>query len=202
VFDVRFNFKQPRPVIASQRVDAKKKFRESKSRLRHSGAMPTGPRNARPDDRLRIDPGISRFRVWSCGPSRNDGVWVAALLHNESSYSAKAEYPVRRSFPVPSLAPRITGSPAGACHRAAIRPTRWRAMTAEGVAHSCSSNATSRPRGAMRPSRAFIFRPQIRAWGMPGARCTRGLVCNCSDRTHTSNNEYTGIARHSRTQWF
>jgi hypothetical protein len=26
---------------------------------------------------------------------------------------------------------------------------------------------------------------------MPGARCTRGLVCNCSDRTHTSNNEYT-----------
>jgi hypothetical protein len=41
--------------------------------LRHSGAMPTGPRNARPDDRLRIEPGISRFRVWSCGPSRNDG---------------------------------------------------------------------------------------------------------------------------------
>src|SRR6266849_171366 len=30
-------------------------------RLRHSGAMPTGPRKARPDDRLRIEPGISRF---------------------------------------------------------------------------------------------------------------------------------------------
>jgi hypothetical protein len=27
----------------------------------HSGAMPTGPRKARPDDRLRIEPGISRF---------------------------------------------------------------------------------------------------------------------------------------------
>ena len=27
---------------------------------------------------------------------------------------------------------------------------------------------------------------------MPDAQCTRGLVCNCSDRTHTSNNEYTG----------
>src|SRR3984893_8223341 len=38
----------------------------------HSGAMPTGPRKARPDDRLRIDPGISRFRAWSFGPSRND----------------------------------------------------------------------------------------------------------------------------------
>jgi hypothetical protein len=33
-------------------------------------------------------------------------------------------------------------------------------------------------------------------------RCTRGLVCNYSDRTHTSNNEHTGITRHSRTQWF
>ena len=29
---------------------------------------------------------------------------------------------------------------------------------------------------------------------MPGARCTRGLVCTCIGRTHTSNNEYTGIA--------
>jgi hypothetical protein len=37
---------------------------------------------------------------------------------------------------------------------------------------------------------------------MPDAQCTRGLVCNCSGRTHTSNNEYTGITRHSRTQWF
>src|SRR5712671_5913841 len=43
---------------------------------------------------------------------------------------------------------------------------------------------------------------QKRAWGMPGARCTRGLVCTCSGRKHTSNNEYTGITRHSRTQWF
>ena len=37
---------------------------------------------------------------------------------------------------------------------------------------------------------------------MPDARCTRGLVCNWCDRTHTSNNEHTGITRHSRTQWF
>jgi hypothetical protein len=31
-----------------------------------------------------------------------------------------------------------------------------------------------------------------RAWGMPGAHCTRGLVCTCSGKKHTSNNEYTG----------
>jgi hypothetical protein len=37
---------------------------------------------------------------------------------------------------------------------------------------------------------------------MPDAQCTRGLVCNDSGRTHTSNNEHTGITRHSRTQWF
>jgi hypothetical protein len=28
---------------------------------RHSGAMPTGPRETRPDDRLRIEPGIQGF---------------------------------------------------------------------------------------------------------------------------------------------
>jgi len=27
---------------------------------------------------------------------------------------------------------------------------------------------------------------------MPGAHCTRGLVCTCSGKKHTSNNEYTG----------
>src|SRR5712664_3182312 len=43
----------------------------------------------------------------------------------------------------------------------------------------------------MRPSFARIFRPK-RAWGTPDAQCTRGLVCNDSGRTHTSNNEYTG----------
>src|SRR5258706_13046139 len=42
----------------------------------------------------------------------------------------------------------------------------------------------------------------LRAWGTPGARCTRSLVCACSGRKHTSNNEHTGITRRSRTQWF
>jgi hypothetical protein len=62
-------------------------------------------------------------------------------------------------------------------------------------------NMTSRPRGAA-PELCIYLPPRTRAWGMPDARCTRGLVCNWCDRTHTSNNEYTGITRHSRTQWF
>jgi hypothetical protein len=38
--------------------------------------------------------------------------FVTSLLCQEPSYSAKAEYPVRRSFSIPSLTPRNTGSPA------------------------------------------------------------------------------------------
>ena len=38
---------------------------------RHSGAMPTGPRNARPDDKLRIEPGMTEAGSLRC--ARNDG---------------------------------------------------------------------------------------------------------------------------------
>jgi hypothetical protein len=36
-------------------------FHQTAKSDRHSGAMPTGPREARPDDRLRIEPGIQGF---------------------------------------------------------------------------------------------------------------------------------------------
>jgi len=59
-----------------------------------------------------------------------------------------------------------------------------------------------RARGAMRP-RLHLSSAPWRAWGMPGAHCTRDLVCTLHwVRKHTSNNEYTGNSRHSRTQWF
>src|ERR1700682_383433 len=65
-------------------------------------------------------------------------------------------------------------------------------MTAENVARAYSSDAASRPRGALRPSRAFIFRPtegrgECRVPDAPAASCAL-----CSGRKHTSNNEYTG----------
>jgi hypothetical protein len=57
------------------------------------------------------------------------------------------------------------------------------------------------PRGAMRPSCAFLpphgGRGECRVPAAPAVSCAL-----CSGRTHTSNNEYTGIARHSPTQWF
>src|SRR5882757_3578231 len=42
------------------------------------------------------------------------------------------------------------------------------------------------------PESCIYLSPPWRAWGMPGAHCTRGLVCTCSGKKHTSNNEYTG----------
>jgi hypothetical protein len=59
----------------------------------------------------------------------------------------------------------------------------------------------SRPRGAMRPSRCFIFRPFE---GVGNAGCP----LHPRPRVHlvvverTRVNEYTGITRRSRTQWF
>jgi hypothetical protein len=44
------------------------------------------------------------------------------------------------------------------------------------------------------------FRPK-RAWGMPGAQCTRSRACSV-ESTRVSHHGRTGITRHSRTQWF
>ena len=54
---------------------------------------------------------------------------------------------------------RITGSSAGACHRAAIRPTRWRTMTAEGGARRRATRAPSHSRGASARVMLSRFRP-------------------------------------------
>jgi hypothetical protein len=43
---------------------------------------------------------------------------------------------------------------------------------------------------------------KVRAWGMPGARCTRSLACKMKQAHERSRRSYTGITRHSRTQWF
>jgi hypothetical protein len=54
-------------------------------------------------------------------------------------------------------------------------------------------------RGAMRPSHARTVRPKKRAWGMPGARCTRSRAW-CVESTRVSHHGRTGITRHSRTR--
>ena len=55
-----------------------------------------------------------------------------------------------------------------------------------------TSNALPRSRGAMRPSCAGTIRPEKqRAWGMPGARCTRSLACSVKN-TRVSHHRSTG----------
>src|SRR2546421_104795 len=59
------------------------------------------------------------------------------------------------------------------------------------------------PAARMRPSCAGSVRPEkTRAWGMPGAQCTRSLVCETKQTHERSHHRSTGKTRHSRTQWF
>src|SRR5438034_3266658 len=49
--------------------------------------MPTGPAYGRPDE---IEPGISRFRVWSFGPSRNDEIQRAQAEITHQHFSPRS----------------------------------------------------------------------------------------------------------------
>jgi hypothetical protein len=64
-------------------------------------------------------------------------------------------------------------------------------------------NAPSRSRGADRPSFASSFGPPLvqRAQGRPGARCTRGLACNCAQRTRTRAYRFSGNTPAFPAQW-
>jgi hypothetical protein len=103
----------------------------------------------------------------------------------------------------------------GACHRAALRADPLASPRNDGVWVASSPQRLQtqvhirlRVPAARCARVVHLSSAQERAWGMPDARCTRGLVCNCSDRTHTSNNEDTGIdaepvigPRFARTRW-
>jgi hypothetical protein len=56
---------------------------------------------------------------------------------------------------------------------------RWLAMT---VRHTLAISQAAAPRGLPK----FPALSELRAQGMPGARCARGLVCNGCGRAHTS----------------
>ena len=61
-----------------------------------------------------------------------------------------------------------------------------------------TKNMTPRSRGAMRPRFAEIpFPPNGREQGMPGARCTRGLVCKVRKENAHEHTGTVGTLRHS-----
>ncbi len=69
---------------------------------------------------------------------------------------------------------------------------------------AASANAASRSRRAFRASFAINLPPSaIRGRGERRAPLAPAASCAlCIGRKHTSNNEYPGITRRSRTQWF
>ena len=63
-------------------------------------------------------------------------------------------------------------------------------------------NVYSRSRGARRPSFSMNFVPPEREQGMPGACCTRGLVCNVCIRYAHEHTGTAGALRHSLRSGF
>src|SRR5437870_13866271 len=63
-------------------------------------------------------------------------------------------------------------------------------------------NVYSRSRGARRPSFSMNFVPPEREQGMPGACCTRGLVCNVCIRYAHEHTGTAGALRHSLRNGF
>src|SRR5437660_822957 len=47
-----------------------------------------------------------------------------------------------------------------------------------------------------------LAQKSLRAWGMPGARCTRSLAWEKIEPHEHSHHRFTGVTRHSRTRWF
>jgi hypothetical protein len=95
-----------------------------------------------------------------------------------------------------------TGSPAGACHRAAIRPTRWRAMTTEGVALAFDKTHLRIPAARFARALQIVSPIEKRARGMPGACCTHGLACKIAHRKRTRAYRYSRSIPAFPAQWF
>ena len=89
----------------------------------------------------------------------------------------------------------LKGGRAGGCSLAA---SRFKQPHSPQEAHTSASRGARRAPGVCQKSSA----PKKRAWGMPGAQCTRRLVCLGSGRYAHELYRSTGITRHSRTQWF
>ena len=98
------------------------------------------------------------------------------------SCSAKAEHPVHRGLSVQSLASLEYWIPAFA-----------------GMTTECDFTFSRR----VAPEVCIPFVPpqNQRAQGRPGARCTRGLACNCAQRTRTRAYRFSGNTPAFPAQW-
>ena len=120
--------------------------------------------------------------TWECGAS--------APTHHCERKRSNPSCNIRSSSP----------AKAGIQYAAASRPYRWRLWNTGSPAFA-GDDERIHSRGARRPRFANNFRtPSNKGCaGMPGARCTRGLVCIKSSR-RTRAYRSTEITRHPRTQ--
>jgi hypothetical protein len=95
--------------------------------------------------------GISRFRVRCFASPRNDGASHRPTTSRHTPRKRSIQYAAAFRFHHWRLG--ILDRPPEPVIGRRKAPTRWQAMTATSVAQSYSSNAASRPRDAMRPSR-------------------------------------------------
>jgi hypothetical protein len=114
--------------------------------------------------------------------TRAHGVWVPAFAGTTRVSSLRA----KRSNPGPQARAGLLRR--GACHRARVRATRW--LLAMTTKHTSAFSRHPSPEFC-KFIRAPISQraqrdPQERARGRPGARCTRGLMCNNKQQTHMS----------------
>jgi hypothetical protein len=134
---------------------------------------PTGRVNAQPDDRLRE-------AIHSPQPSFRDGA-PAPDLRCAIAHRGISRFRVR-CFASPR------NDSAGFLRRPFPREPSY------SPTGNADSDTPSRSRRAFRASFARTFRPlKQRAWGMPGARCTRSLVCAIGSKyAHEYSQRATG----------
>jgi hypothetical protein len=125
---------------------------------------------------------IRRFRVV--------GARGEAQLRQRPSYPAKAGYPARRVFSIPSRtlwntgSPAFAGDPGGIC--ISILATRC-ARALQIIRPKKSRGRSATPRGEQ---------------GRPGARCTRDLACKSGRRKRTRAYRFSGGSPAFPAQWF
>ena len=131
------------------------------------------------------------------------GLTGVGLAHHSgqcdaSNYDVQAHIGESRAAPDPSY-PRRRGIQYAAAYRFNhCAPLEyWIARLSAQLRTRRATTAVRYSRGAFRPGFANRFAQIKRAQGMPGACCTRGLVCNrCAENAHTSiqvQSEHSGI---------
>ena len=75
-------------------------------------------------------------------------------------------------------------------------------ISSTGLKFQRNANMPSRSRGICARGLRWTARPRNqRAQGRPGARCTRGLVCNCAQKTRTRAYRFSGSIPAFPAQW-